>query len=93
MSPLEWMAWTTPTAIFFIAVTAMLVGMTIISLRWPSLPRKGVLPMATTRGERLYIGLLGLAFIFLGWLGLTEASTWGAVGIGVIWMILVLRWG
>ncbi len=93
MSPLEWMAWTTQTAIFFAAVAAMLVIMTLISIRWPSLPRKGVLPMPTTRGERLYIGLLGMALIVLAWLGLTDASTWGAVGVSLLWLISVLRWG
>ncbi len=93
MSPLEWMAWTTPTAVFFVAVAAMLVTMTLISLRWPSLPRKGVLPMPTTRGERLYIGLLGIAFIFLVWMGVTDATLAGAAGISLLWLILVLRWG
>jgi len=93
MSPLEWMAWTTPTAIFFMSIGAMLVFMAIISIRSPSLARKGALPMATTRGERLYIGLLGLALIFLIWMGLTDATMWGAAGIGLLWMISVLRWG
>ena len=39
---------------------------------WPTVERKGLLPMATTRGDRLFIGLLGAAFIHLGWLGFTE---------------------
>ena len=93
MSPLEWMAWTTPTAIFFVAVFAMIGGMTVLSVRSPSVARKGVLPMATTRGDRLYIGLIVCAFIALIWLALSDGSAWGAVGICVVWLILVLRWG
>lgn len=93
MSPLEWMAWTTPTALFFVAVFVMIGGMTILSVRAPSVARKGFLPMATTRGDRLYVGLIVCAFIALGWLALTDKSAWGAVGACVVWLILVLRWG
>jgi len=93
MSPLEWMAWTTPTAIFFVAVIAMLVTTTIIGLRSPSVARKGVLPMPTTRGDRLYIGLIGSAFIILAWLGLSDESSLIAVGICVAWLAIILRWG
>lgn len=93
MSPLEWMAWTTPTALFFIAVILMLITTTILGLRSPSVARKGVLPMATTRGDRLYVGLLGCAFIALAWLGLSDESSLIAVGICVVWLIAILRWG
>ena len=93
VGPLEWMAWTTPTAIFFIAIFAMLGGMLFISMRSPSLARKGFLPIATTRGDRLYIGLITMAFINVFWLGLTDFSQLGAVAICVVWLIVILRWG
>lgn len=93
MSPLEWMAWTTPTALFFVAVILMLITTTIIGLRSPSVARKGVLPMPTTRGDRLYVGLLGCAFIVLAWLGLSNESSLIAVGICVVWLAAILRWG
>ncbi len=54
----SWMAWTTEVAVFFIAVVLMLVGMTIWQLKSPSIERKGWLPIPTTRGDRLFIGLL-----------------------------------
>lgn len=90
---LEWMAWTQPTAVFFIAVALMLGFMTMLSLVSPSVMRKGFLPMATTRGDRLYIGLLGVAFINLLWLGVTDATQMYAVIISAVWLTLVLRWG
>lgn len=93
MSPLEWMAWTTPTAIFFILVIAMITGMTMLSVRHPSVARKGLLPMATTRGDRLYIGLIGSAFIVIAWLGLSDQSSLIAVGICAVWLAIILRWG
>jgi predicted small integral membrane protein len=91
--PLEWMAWTTPTAIFFILVFTMLGSMMTLSKRSPSTARKGFLPIATTRGDRLYIGLISSAFINLAWLGLTDLPQVGAVAVCVAWLILVLRWG
>lgn len=93
VGPLEWMAWTLPTAIFFIAVFIMLVSMTTLSIRSSSVARKGFLPIATTRGDRLYIGLICSAFINLAWLGLTDLAQLGAVVICIVWLIVVLRWG
>ena len=71
----EWMAWTTPVAVFFICIALMLVGMTVWELRSPSFLRKGFLPIATTRGDRLFIGLLTAAYINLIWVGLGEKMT------------------
>jgi predicted small integral membrane protein len=90
---LEWMAWTLPTAIFFIAIGLMLAFMTFVSLVSPSMMRKGFLPMPTTRGDRLYIGLLGVALINLAWLGTTDMNQLIAVAISAVWLALVLRWG
>ena len=41
-------------------------------------PRRGILGLDTTRGDRLFISLLGSAFIFLAWLGLMGTPLWGA---------------
>ncbi len=90
---MEWMAWTLPTAIFFIGIFLMLVGMTIWELVSPSIERRGLLPIATTRGDRLFIGLLGTAYIHLAWLGLTEMPLWIASIISLVWMVAEMRWG
>ena len=90
---LEWMAWTLPTGIFFATIASLLVAMTIWQLRSPSPERRGLLPLKTTRGDRLFIGLLGSAYIQLLWLGLTSASLWVSLGIAVVWMVLVMRFG
>ena len=52
-------------------------------------PRHGVLGLHTTRGDRLFISLLGSAFIHLAWLGLVGQPLWGAVGVSVVYAILV----
>ena len=68
----DWMAWTTPVAVFFTCIALMLVGMTVWEIRSPTVQRKGWLPMETTRGDRLFIGLLLAAYINLAWVGLGE---------------------
>lgn len=90
---LEWMAWTLPTAIFFLVITLMLMGMTVWELVSPSRARRGFLPLVTTRGDRLFIGLLGGAYIHLAWLAATEASLWWALGISILWGSAIMRWG
>ncbi|GHC78245.1 membrane protein [Pseudorhodoferax aquiterrae] len=68
----DWMVWTTPVAIFFICIALMLAGMTVWELKSPTVLRKGWLPIATTRGDRLFIGLMAAAWINLAFVGLGE---------------------
>ena len=90
---IEWMAWTRPTAIFFIIIATMLTFMIVWDVRSPPVMRKGFLPISTDRGDRLYIGLIGMAFINLAWLALTDFSQWLALIICCVWMLIILRWG
>lgn len=91
---LQWMAWTLPTALFFAAIAAMLVVMSVLEAVYPTAPRKGVLPITTTRGDRLFMSLVCAGFIHLAWLGLTEdLSLWWATAISAVWLGMMLRWG
>ncbi len=90
---LSWMAWTWPTASFFIFVLICLIIMAIWEKYSPGgSPRKGILTLDTTRGDRLFITLLGSAFIALGWLGIMGTPLWGALVIQIIWGFAVFRW-
>jgi predicted small integral membrane protein len=93
MSALAWMYWTTPVAVFFAGIGLLLAGMTIWELRSPGVARRGLLPLVTTRGDRLFIGLLAAAFINLAWAGLTDASQWGGAAVGVVVVVIIMRWG
>jgi predicted small integral membrane protein len=89
----SWMAWTPPVAIFFTAVVLMLIGMTIWELRSPTMERRGFLPIPTTRGDRLFIGLLTAAYINLAWAGLMELEQWIGAVVGFVVLLIVMRWG
>ena len=90
---LEWMAWTLPTAVFFIVIACILVAMTAWQIVAPSAGRRGFLPLVTTPGDRLFIGLLSSAYIHLAWVGFADASIWWAFGFSVAWLVAVMRWG
>ncbi len=89
---MEWMAWTWPTAIFFGTIAMLLLIFTFLAIRFPETPRMGVLRIETTRGDRLFISLLGSAFINLAWLGLTDASQWWALALSLLYAAAVFRW-
>jgi len=55
-------------------------------------PRHGVFGIDTTRGDRLFISLLGSGFIFLAWLGLFGTPLWGALVISIIYGFAVFKW-
>ena len=88
-----WMAWTQNTAIFFCGIALILIIMTVWELKSPSIERKGFLPIATTRGDRLFIGLLSAAYIHLIFLATTTLSLWIALAISTVWLLALLRWG
>ena len=90
---LDWMNWTQPVAIFFAVIAAILVVMTITEIVSPCIERKGFLPIATTRGDRLFIGLLCAAYIHLAFLAVSDISLWIALAISVVWGLVLLRWG
>ena len=100
----EWMAWTLPVVVFFACIALMLVGMTVWELRSPTVLRKGFLPIATTRGDRLFIGLLSAAYLNLAfvavsekmidWFGLEqEPSIWISFVVSMLVLGLILRKG
>ncbi|HEY7749512.1 MAG TPA: DUF2160 domain-containing protein [Aestuariivirgaceae bacterium] len=90
---LSWMAWTLPTAGFFAFIFLALVAMSVWEWYSPGgSPRRGILGLDTTRGDRLFISLLGSAFIFLAWLAVMGTPLWGSAIIAVIYTIVVFRW-
>lgn len=90
---LTWMAWTWQTATFFAVIALLLCAMTVWELASPGgAPRRGVLGIDTTRGDRLFISLLGAAFINLAWLGLVGPDLWWALGLSLLYAVAVFRW-
>ena len=89
---LTWMAWTWPTAGFFVFIALSIMAMGLLEYRNPGgAPRHGVFGLDTTRGDRLFITLLGSAYIFLAWLGLIGTPLWGGLIIALIWGFFVFR--
>jgi len=90
--------------VFFCCIALLLAGMTVWELKSPTTLRRGWLPIATTRGDRLFIGLLmaayvnlafiGLAGRFQEWFGLaSEPSIWISFVLSMLLLALVMRKG
>ncbi|MFM2390490.1 MAG: hypothetical protein RLZZ437_2045 [Pseudomonadota bacterium] len=92
MIPGGWMAWTLATATFFFIIACLLVTFTILAINYPETPRRGILRIDTTRGDRLFISLLGSGFICIAYLGLVGAPLWWALAICLIYAAAVFRW-
>lgn len=90
---LSWMAWTWPTAAFFIVVVLSIASMGIWEHYSPGgNPRRGVFGLDTTRGDRLFISWLGTGFINMGWLAFYGAPLWGGLILTIIWFIFIFRY-
>ena len=92
MVPGGWMAWTFPVALFFYVIACLLILFTLLAIRHPETPRRGILRIETTRGDRLFISLLGSAFLCVGWLFAFGAPLWGALILCLIYAAAVFRW-
>lgn len=90
---LSWMAWTRQTAIFFGVIALLLCGMAVWEWRRPGGgPRRGILGLSTTRGDRLFVSLLGCAFINLLWLAFVGPNLWPAMALCAVYAAAVFRW-
>ncbi len=89
---LGWMAWTWPTALVFIGIFSAVATLIVVEIRHPGgAERKGVFGLVTTRGDRLFITLLGSAYIFLFWLGVFGTPLWIPMGIAIAWGVFSFR--
>ena len=100
----EWMAWTLPVAVFFTCILLMLAGMTLWEIKSPTTLRRGWLPIATTRGDRLFIGLMAAAWVNLGFVAISEKamgwfnleqepSIWISLVVSMLLLALIMRKG
>jgi predicted small integral membrane protein len=82
MESIAWMAWTLPTAIFFVMLSMTLAVMTWLAVAYPEAERVGILRIPTTRGDRLFISLITAAVIHLLWIGLVGTDAVATLPIG-----------
>jgi predicted small integral membrane protein len=96
MENIAWMAWTVPTAIFFVMLSLTLGVMTWLAVVYPEAERIGILRIPTTRGDRLFISLVLAAVIHLLWIAFVGTDTivtlpiWEGVEISSLWLATVI---
>jgi predicted small integral membrane protein len=96
MGNIAWMAWTLPTAIFFVLLAMTLAVMTGLAMAYPEAERVGILRIPTTRGDRLFISLIMAAVIHLLWIGFFGTDTiatlpvGGGIELSSLWLATVI---
>jgi predicted small integral membrane protein len=89
-----WMQWTPITLALFCAVILMLTFMTIWDLRSPGISRKGFLPVAFARGERLFLSIVVFLATCVLWLAfLPDTPLEYALPVAAVLIIILVRWG
>ena len=87
---IEWMYWTYPSAIFLASLFIAITGLAVWDMASPCIPRKGFLPIVTTRGDRFFIGVISTLLIHLIWIAAFQVSfLWIASLISVSWFTLL----
>ena len=86
-----WMAWTPATLALFVGIFSAiaLIGVLEGFKYRDGIERRGVLGLTTTLGDRLFITLLGSAYIFLAWLGLVGQPVWTPLFLSIGWGVFV----
>ena len=82
MENIAWMAWTVPTAIFFVMLSLTWGVMTWLAVAYPEAERIGILRIPTTRGDRLFISLVLAAVIHLLWIAFAGTDAIATLPIG-----------
>ncbi len=86
----RWMQWNWAGTVFFLFLVLSIAGLTLWDRLTPENRRKGFLPMPTTRGDRLFIGIMGSMGLTLIWLALVgNQSLWVALAILAIYNTVI----
>jgi predicted small integral membrane protein len=91
MPDFAWMAWTWQTAVFFAVIAGLLALMTALAVWRPETEQVGALRIPTTRGDRLFLTLVGAAFINLAWLGLVGPNLEWALALSLVYGAVMFR--
>lgn len=91
---LAWMHWTWQSGIAFILLAGLLIGLAVLDRRRPGYSRKGFLPMATTRGDRVFLSIVTLVGLLLLQLKfLPDISSWWVLACGAVSAVVIMQRG
>ena len=90
----RWMYWTWASAAVLLVLVSCIAGLSIWTKLAPDSPRRGFLPMETTRGDRFFVGVMTLIGLHLIWMATfgTQAVVVATVA-SVVAFAIIFRWG
>lgn len=90
---LDWMHWTWMSALGFALLAVLLGSLALLDHYRPGYARKGILPIETTRGDRVFMSIAGFITIVFAWLKYfpNASSLWVFLISGGVAFIIV-KW-
>jgi len=90
---LAWMHWTVPSVLGFGLLAALLGSLAIFDRYHPGYARKGFMPMATTRGDRVFMSIACFVATIFAWLKFfPEASCIWPLLIAAAIAFILMKW-
>jgi predicted small integral membrane protein len=90
----EWMYWTWQSGLGIGGLFAGIAFMAAWDAKSPSIPRQGFYPIATSRGDRFFLGIIWSILIMLLWLAfIGNTMLLIPTAIAVAWFGIQGRWG
>jgi len=87
------MHWTWMSALGFVALAVLLGSLALLDHHRPGYSRKGILPIETTRGDRVFMSLVGFLTLVFAWLKyFPEAGPLWIFAITGGLAIIIIRW-
>ena len=86
-----WMAWTWQTVLFFGLIVFALAVLTLLAIYRPEIPRRGLMRFPTTRGDRLFVSLIGSAYIFIAYMRFGGETLWYPFVAAILFGIAMFR--
>lgn len=90
----NWMLWSWQSAVFFGIIFTAVIILGFMGVKNPDYGRKGFFPIETSRGDRLFIGVItDLSFLVL-WVGFVGSKLLIIpLLIMVVWFSIQMKWG
>jgi predicted small integral membrane protein len=81
------------SALGFALLAALLGSLALLDHYRPGYGRKGLLPIETTRGDRVFMSIAGFITLVFAWLKyFPEAGPLWVFGIAGVLAVIIMRW-
>jgi predicted small integral membrane protein len=90
---IAWMHWTWMSVLGFALLAALLGSLALLDQHYPGYGRKGLLPIETTRGDRVFMSIAGFITLVFAWLKyFPEAGPLWVFAVTAVLAFIIMKW-